>query len=155
MKIDIPGYCEIDICYLVLDYNGTIAEDGHIPEEVKRELNKLSDIFKIYVLTADTHGTASAECEGLPLQILTFPSDRAADEKLRIVNELGADHCATIGNGRNDVKMNQAAAMSMAVVGKEGAYGKLLAESEICVRSILDALELLQYPKRMIATLRG
>ena len=155
MKIDIPGYREIDLCYLVLDYNGTIAEDGHIPEEVKKELKKLSDIFKIYVLTADTHGTASAECEGLLLEILTFPSDRAADEKLRIVHELGADRCVTVGNGRNDVKMNQASALSVAIIGKEGAYGKLLAESEICVSSIVDALELLQHPKRVIATLRG
>ena len=32
MKIEIPGYKELDLNYLVLDYNGTIAMGGEIKE---------------------------------------------------------------------------------------------------------------------------
>ena len=60
MIIEIPGYKTLDLDYLVLDYNGTIAVDGLIPPAIKERLLLLGDSFKIYVLTADTHGTASS-----------------------------------------------------------------------------------------------
>ena len=72
MIIEIPGYKTLDLDYLVLDYNGTIAVDGLIPPAIKERLLLLGDSFKIYVLTADTHGTAAAMCDGLPLEIMTF-----------------------------------------------------------------------------------
>ena len=155
MNISIPGYKELDIHNLILDYNGTIAVDGSIPQEVKDALVRLSKDFSIYVLTADTHGTANAMCEGLPLTIMTFLSDTAMDSKLEIVTSLGTGSCAAIGNGRNDCKMCKACALSIAILGVEGAYSGLVAAADICTTSILDALALLEKPKRLIATLRG
>ncbi len=155
MRIEIPGYKTLELKYLVLDYNGTIAVDGEIPEGVKERLRYLAEELQIYVLTADTHGTAKQMCAGLPVQILTFPSDRAMHEKVRILHELGAAHCVAIGNGRNDVLMCQAAALSVAIIGTEGAYAKLMAETDVCVTTIEDGLDLLRLPKRLIATLRG
>ena len=155
LNITIPGYKELNLKYLVLDYNGTIAVDGEIPKEVKDALCRLSEQFSIYVLTADTHGTAKAMCEGLPLTIMTFPSDTAMDSKLEIVGTLGAESCVAVGNGRNDCKMCKASALSIAILGDEGMYSGLLDAADVCTRSILDALALLEKPKRLIATLRG
>ncbi len=155
MKIEIPGYSTLDLNYLILDYNGTIALDGLIPDSVKERLRILSEYLKIYVLTADTHGTAAKLCEGLPLTIKTFPTSDAMHEKLAIVNELGANRCVAMGNGRNDVLMCQECALSIAVIGKEGAYGKLIDKADICVTSMDDALDLLIKTKRLVATLRG
>lgn len=155
MNIEIPDYKSLHLNYLVLDYNGTIAVDGLIPSEVKKRLIRLGDTFKIYVLTADTHGTAASMCKYLPLEILTFPSDSAKDEKLRLLNSLGAESCVAIGNGRNDIPMCQAAAFSIAIIGTEGASGKLLSQCDLCIPSITDALDLFMYPKRIVATLRG
>lgn len=155
MQISIPGYKTLDIHNLILDYNGTIAVDGSIPQEVKDALIRLSSDFSIYVLTADTHGTAKAMCEGLPLKIMTFPSDTAMDSKLEIVTSLGADTCVAMGNGRNDCKMCEACALSVAIIGTEGAYSGLVSAADICVTSISDALALLEKPKRLVATLRG
>ena len=81
MKIEIPGYPSLDLKYLLLDYNGTIALDGIISEAVANKIRQLSDLFHIYVLTADTNGTARQMCEGLPVDILTFPNDAAMQEK--------------------------------------------------------------------------
>ena len=50
MIIEIPGYKTLDLDYLVLDYNGTIAVDGLIPPAIKERLLLLGDSFKIYVL---------------------------------------------------------------------------------------------------------
>lgn len=155
MDYSIPGYQTLHITNLLLDYNGTIALDGSLLPGVKEALTRLSADFSIYVLTADTHGTAKAMCGELPVTILTFPSDTAMESKLEIVNRLGAKTCAAIGNGRNDCKMCQASALSVAVLGEEGMYSGLIASTDVCVRSILDALALLEKPKRLIATLRG
>lgn len=155
MIIEIPGYKKLELKYLVLDYNGTIAVDGAIPLAVKERLRMLSKELEILVLTADTHGTAKKMCEGLPLKIMTFPSDVAMYEKQRIVRELGTEHCVAIGNGRNDILMCQEAELSIAIMGTEGACSKLISETDICVTSIVDALDLLILQKRLIATLRG
>lgn len=155
MLIDIPGYRQLDIRHVLLDYNGTIAVDGSIPDSVKERLVRLSEVATIHVLTADTHGTARSMCEGLPLEILTFPSDCAAQKKLRILKDLGANHCAAIGNGRNDIAMCDAAAFSACIIGPEGACSALIAATDVTTASICDAIDLLLKPKRLIATLRG
>ena len=47
------------------------------------------------------------------------------------------------------------AALSIAVMDREGVYGKLLKNADLCVRSMQDGLDLLLYPGRIIAGLRG
>lgn len=155
MIIDIPGYKTLTLSTLLLDYNGTIATDGIIPTPVKERLCKLAELFKIIVLTADTHGTARIQCNGLPLEIHTFPTGNAADYKVKVLRQEGAETCICLGNGRNDIKMFQNAALSIAIMESEGLCSALLLESDICVASIEDGLDLLLNPKRLIADLRG
>ena len=155
MRIEIPGYKSMDLKHLILDYNRTIAKDGIISEGVKERLKKLSGIYEIYVLTADTHGTARKMCEGLPLKIQTFPGNAAAEEKRKIIERLGEKRCIAVGNGRNDLLMCEKAELSVGIIGAEGAYGRLIANVDICTRSIEDALDMLAIPKRVVATLRG
>ena len=155
LKVEIPNYKTLELEHLVLDYNGTIALDGEIRDSVRERLITLSKMLDIYVLTADTHGTAKKMCEGLPLKIQTFPTDGALDEKLAVVEGLGEDKCIAIGNGRNDKLMCRASALAIAVMEQEGMCGRLLGEADVCTRNIEDALDLLLRPKRLIATLRG
>ena len=58
-------------------------------------------------------------------------------------------------SGRNDLLMCRDAALSVAVIGPEGAHGRLLSDADVCVTSINDGLDLLLKPKRLIASLRG
>ena len=109
----------------------------------------------IYVVTADTHGNAGAECASLPVEIRTFPSADAARAKEEIVEKLGAGRCVCVGNGRNDVLMCRIAGLSVAVMDMEGMYGGLAAEADVCVRSMQEGMDLLMNEKRLIATLRG
>jgi len=155
MQIEIPGYKTLNLSTLLLDYNGTIATDGRIPDSVKEQICKLSSEFRILVLTADTHGTARKQCEDLPLEVCTFPVGNAADYKEEILNQYGGENCVCMGNGRNDIKMFQGAALSIAIMDTEGMCSALLNESDICVKSIEDGLDLLLNPKRIIADLRG
>lgn len=155
MKIVIPEYKTLDVNTLFLDFNGTIAIDGVIPQSVKERLVLLAENFQIFILTADTHGTAKDQCEGLPVIVHTFPVGDARFYKKEIVKSTGSKHCVAIGNGRNDEWMLKEAALAIAVMDREGMYGKLIKEADICVRSMEDALDLLLYPSRIIADLRG
>ena len=155
MKIVIPEYKTLDIDTLFLDFNGTIAVDGIIPAGVKQRLTALAELFRIYILTADTNGNAKDQCEGLPVILQTFPTGNAREYKKELIKATGSKHCAAMGNGRNDELMLKEAALSIAIMDKEGMYGRLFKEADICVRSMQDGLDLFLYPNRIIAGLRG
>ncbi|MGN2393350.1 HAD family hydrolase, partial [Pelomicrobium sp. G1] len=71
------------------------------------------------------------------------------------VERLGATGCACIGNGRNDHLMLKAAALAIAIVQQEGVWAGTLMSAQVIVGDIRDALDLLLYPQRLVATLRG
>ena len=153
LKINIPGREELSLSHLVLDYNGTIAEDGNIIESIRARLAALSKDLSIYVITADTHGTAAKKCKGLPLRVLTFPTTEVGKIKVEEVSKMDGG-VVTIGNGFNDIQMSDAADLSICVIGKEGCCGALLAHADVVVTSIDDALDLLLKTGRLRATLR-
>jgi soluble P-type ATPase len=71
------------------------------------------------------------------------------------VKKLDASQTACIGNGRNDRLMLQAAALGIAVILGEGASVEAVSAAHVVCTSILSALELLQNPLRLTATLRS
>jgi P-type E1-E2 ATPase len=154
IQIDIPGRETITIEHLVLDYNGTIAEDGHLIQGVEERLLALKEMIEVHVLTADTYGTVRAQCEPIGVHVETFPRAGAAECKLEIVENLG-EHVMCVGNGYNDVLMFGPADLSVAVIEREGTYAGLIAAADVLTTSILDALDLLLKPGRLKATLRS
>ena len=154
IQIDIPGRETITIEHLVLDYNGTVAEDGHLIPGVAERLAELKELVEVHVLTADTYGTVRAQCDPIGIHVETFPRAGAAECKLEIVEKLGAN-VMCVGNGFNDVLMFGPAALSVAVIEKEGAFAGLIAHADVLTTSILDALDLLVRTDRLRATLRS
>ena len=102
LTIKIPGREELVLNHLILDYNGTIAEDGEIIDGISPRLAELSKDLSIYVITADTHGTAAKKCEGLPLQVLTFPTTEVgaikAQEAMKGLQSAGGWIRREVGN---------------------------------------------------------
>ncbi|MGI6679521.1 MAG: HAD family hydrolase [Dehalobacterium sp.] len=153
--INIPGREQMEIKNIVFDYNGTVATDGIISEETKKNIIKLKELADIYIVTADTNGTVRENCASLGVKIRTFPKENAGAEKKRIVESLNARATICIGNGYNDMLMAEKCALFICILGKEGCYGQLLSLSDVVVTSIDDALELILKPHRLIATLRS
>jgi len=153
LTIQIPGREAFSISHLILDYNGTIALDGEIIPEIAPRLEALAKDLSVYVITADTHGTAARKCQGLPLQVLTFPTTQVGRIKAEKARELTGG-VACIGNGFNDIQMADACDLSICVMGKEGCCSSLISHTDITVTSIEDALDLLLRPARLRATLR-
>ena len=153
IKIEIPGRDTLTITAAALDYNGTIARDGQLLPHAAERICELSQLVPVYILTADTYGTVQAQCSGLGVTVRTFPKAGAAKHKEAIVRELGTGVFA-MGNGFNDIEMFDAAALSVAVVEKEGMCAALLPHADVLVTSPEDGLDLLLSPDRLRATLR-
>ncbi len=154
IKVNIPGRGDYVIEKLLLDYNGTIALDGTLLPGVGERITRLAESLEVILVTADTHGTAAKNCEGLPIKVLTYPTEHVAEIKAKVARELGGG-VICVGNGYNDMLMADESMLSVAVMGTEGCCAALLAHCDIAVTSILDALDLLIYPDRLRATLRA
>ena len=152
--VEIPGRDNLNIKNIVFDYNGTVAEDGIMASQTKENLKKISGKLKVYIITADTYGNVKKQCEGLPVSVETFPKGNATFHKKSFVEKLGSEETMVIGNGMNDIEMFKAAILSIAVIGEEGCAGKLIAQSDIVVRSIEKVLSMIENTNRIVATLR-
>jgi len=153
MNIDTPGWGNMEIENIVLDLNGTIATDGKIPLEVKGKINSLSETVKVYILTADTQGTASKEISDMEAELLKVSEEDSAEVKLRVLKSLAPQKTVVIGNGNNDHLILREAALGIAVLGDEGMSVLAMKNADIIVKNISDALDLFLKPKRLIATL--
>jgi P-type E1-E2 ATPase len=154
IEIIIPGANRLQLQHLVLDVNGTIAKDGQLIEGVAELLHELRTKIDLHLVTADTHGRQEAIDRSLQLAAIRIPLQNQAQAKLRCIEQLGAEGVAAIGNGANDAAMLEHAALGILVVGPEGAAVQSLLKARVVVSDIRAALELLLFPKRLIATLR-
>lgn len=151
---NIPGFGSFEAKHLVLDYNGTLAEDGALVAGVAERLRQLAETLSIHVITADTFGTVKTALAGLPLAIATIPPGDQGKAKAAFVEKLGKDQVIAMGNGRNDAAMLQTARIGMVILMKEGASCQALMHADLASRHICEALDLLAHPLRLSATLR-
>ena len=154
MTIDIPHHKNLTLKHVVLDYNGTIAKDGVLIKEIEPLLFALDQHYRVHVITSDTFGTVKAQLAGFNVLVKVLQSNNHTDEKSLYLDQLDADSCVAIGNGSNDMAMLQNAALGIALIGDEGSSTQTMLASDIVCTSIVDALELLLHPKRLVATLR-
>ena len=154
IEIEIPGFLTFRLQHLVLDMNGTIAKDGQLIEGVAERLMELRSRLDTHIVTADTHGTLEAIDKLLNLTAVRIAAQNQVQAKLDYIERLGADTVVAVGNGANDAAMLERAALGIVIVGPEGSAVETLLKADVAVPHIQAALELLLYPKRLIATLR-
>ena len=154
VNITVPHYKKLVLRHIVLDYNGTLAEDGELKEEARDLLDPLVERYSVHVITSDTFGSVKAQLEGFNVTVKVLTSDDHTAEKAAYIDALGCVHCAAVGNGNNDAKMLKEAGLGIALIGDEGCSTETLLNSDVVCSSIKDALGLLLNEKRLIATLR-
>ena len=155
LEIIIPGYKTLLLHHLVMDYNGTLARDGLLLDGVRDRLISLSEKMQLHVVTADTFGLARSQLSGLPCELAILPVEEQVQAKLAYIQRLGDVQVVAIGNGRNDQRMLQAAALGIAIIQGECAALETCLAADVLAPDILAALDLLRLPKRLIATLRA
>ncbi|MCQ2444969.1 MAG: ATPase P [Mailhella sp.] len=164
----VPGFGDLHITHVVLDYNGTVADRGILLPGVAERIRRLCAAVRVHVVTADTFGTVRAELGSalagelasgaLSVDVLPQACERSgmdeAQAKIAMLESIGAERCAAVGNGRNDALMLRGAALGLCVMGREGCGPAALAAADIVTSSIHDALDLLLDGACIRATLR-
>ncbi|MBT3935556.1 MAG: ATPase P [Bacteroidetes bacterium] len=120
MEIHIPGFKKLEIKNLVLDFNGTLGNDGLLNTNIIESVNILATKLNVYVLTADTYKMVREQCINLHVTLRIIAENNQDYTKMQFVKQLGSDETICIGNGRNDSLMLQEAALGIAVIEKEG-----------------------------------
>ena len=154
IELNIPGRGTIQLEHLVTDVNGTLAVDGQLLDGLRRRLKDLQDRLELHLLTADTHGRQRFIDQQLNLFADRVQSGDEAGQKAAFVRQLGAEHVVAIGQGANDAAMLKEAAVGICVLSQEGTAVEALLAADLAAPDIFAALELLEKPLRIVATLR-
>jgi len=156
LKISLPGRERtLELENLLLDQNGTLTQDGVLLQGVAERVAGLRDQLDLYLLTADTFGSAAAIAEELDISLFKVSPEQGGPDKKDFLLNLDPAKTAAIGNGYNDALMLEEAALSVAVIGPEGCAAAALRKADIVVTDINDALDLFINPLRLVATLRA
>lgn len=150
IHVDVPGALPLDLTHAAIDFNGTLALDGQLLPGVAERLTELATLLECRILTADTFGTAATALRHLGCPVVRVATGAEKADWVRRTR----GQVVAVGNGHNDRPMFEAAALSIAVLGPEGACGPALLAADVVVTCITDALDLLLHPRRLSAVLR-
>jgi P-type E1-E2 ATPase len=154
IELKISGRGELRLQHLVSDVNGTLDVDGVLIDGLSKRIALLRDRLSVHLLTADTHGRQAVIDEQLNLSAVRVKPGNEAAQKADYVRNLGAESVIAIGQGANDSEMLKAAGLGICVMSSEGVAVETLLAADLVVPDILTALDLLDNPVRILASLR-
>lgn len=154
ISIQRSGQPNLEIEFLLIDYEGTLAVDGRIHPKAKDKINLLSKRLKVYILTGGEREKVEEHLRNVKAEILFVEEGETSREKLNLLRKLGPEKAVAIGNGTDDVPLLEEVGFGICVIGKEGAAGGALIRADLVVTDILYGLDFLLKPLRQKATLR-
>jgi len=153
ISIQRPGQPPIDIEYLLIDYEGTLASDGRVHPKAKDKINLLAKRISVYILAKSEREKIEERLRKLKAEVLFLTEGEASKEKLDLLRRLSPEKTVAIGNGVDDAPMLEEAGFAICVIGREGASGETLKRADVVVTDILSGLDFLLKPLRQKATL--
>jgi soluble P-type ATPase len=154
ISLNIPGRGMYELEHLVMDVNGTIAIDGQLIEGLAKKIGALRDRLTIHLLTADTHGKQAVIDQQLGLTAVRIAQGGESLQKAEYVSKLGCEKVVAIGQGANDAEMLELARLGICVMSAEGVAKETLLAADLILPNIIHALDLLENPMRIVASLR-
>ena len=151
--IERPGLTPLEIEFILLDFDGTLAIDRRVHPKAKDKINLLSKRSKIYVLTMQKKELIEERLRKVKAQIVYLEEGDSSRRKLDLLRQLGPTRCVAIGNGVDDAAMIHEAGFGICIIGKEGSSGEAMKNADLVFTDILDALDFLLKPLRQKATL--
>jgi soluble P-type ATPase len=148
-----PGREPLQIEFILIDFDGTLASDRRVHPKAKDRINLLAKRTKIYILAKGEREVIEDILRKVKAEIVFSSEGQGSQEKLDLLTRLGKDRTVAIGNGLEEASMIEEAGLGICVIGKEGASGEALRKADLVVTHILDALDFLLKPLRQKATL--
>jgi soluble P-type ATPase len=153
IAIQRPGQGDLQIEFLIIDFEGTLASDRRVHPKAKDKINLLSKRIKIYILAKEEKERVEEVLKKVKAEITYLTEGESSQKKLDLLRQLGAGRTVAIGNGVDDGLMIEEAGLGLCVIGKEGASSEAVKNADIVFTDILDALDFLLKPLRQRATL--
>ena len=148
-----PGLEPLEIEFLFLDFEGTLASDGRIHPKAKDKINLLSKRIGICIFVKGNHGLPEKTFGKMKAEVVYLREGPSAKQKLDRLQEAGADRTVVIGNGLDDGPVIEAAGFGICVIGREGASREAVRKADLVVTSVLGAFDFLLKPLRQKATI--
>src|SRR5512139_347982 len=148
-----PGRTPLEIEFILLNLEGTLATDRRIHPKAKDKLNLLSKRTKIYILAKGEEEVIREILKKIKAEVVYFKEGEVSQGKLDLVRQLGATKTVAIGNGLDDVPMIEEACLGICIIGVEGTSGEAIKRADVVFTNILDALDFLLKPFRHQAAL--
>lgn len=153
ITIQRPNQQPLDIEYLLIDYEGTLASDGRVHPKAKDKINLLSKRIKVFIVTNGEKVSVEERLRKVNAEIIWLTEGQASRQKLQLLHQLDPNKTVAIGNGQDDAAMIAEAGLGICMIGKEAAAGETLRRADLVMTNILDALDFLLRPLRQKATL--
>jgi soluble P-type ATPase len=131
-----------------------MTSDGRLLPDARDRLDRIAELLKIHILTADTFGKAKAELDGINCEIHILTGKDYDVQKEEYVEKLGPESVVAFENGKNDRKMLKVARVGIAVSKGEGCAVDAIIASDIHVGSANVGLDLLLNAKKLKTSLR-
>ena len=154
LELKIPGRGAVKFTKVIFDLNGTLTVDGELHEKSLSLLKKVSEVLEVYILTADTLGSALKIGRENKINVQIVSGENTSAAKIDFIESAGPAETMAVGNGANDVGMLGKAAVGIAVLGPEGCAVEALHAADLVAKNIDAALCMILKPQRLIATLR-
>jgi soluble P-type ATPase len=153
ISIERPGQGNLEIEFILVDFEGTLASDRRVHPKAIDKINLLSKRTKIYILTKQEKTLVEETLKKVKAEIVDLKEGEASQQKLDLLRQLGATRTVAIGNGTDDAPMIEEAVFGICVMGKEGTSSEAMKKADIVFLNILGALDFLLKPLRQKATL--
>jgi len=177
ISIERPGQGNLEIEFVLLDFDGTLANDRRVHPKAKDKINLLSKRTKIYIFVNPPISPFDKIDPSAPpfnkggkggillkelieerlrkvkAEIVYLPEGDSSRRKLDLLRQLGPTRCVAIGNGVDDAAMIHEAGIGICIISKEGSSAEAMKNADLVFADILDALDFLLKPLRQKTTL--
>jgi len=153
IAIHTQGREPVEIEFMLIDFEGTLASHRRVHPKAKDKINLLSKRTKIYILTRGEKEVVTEVLKKVKAEVVYLTEGGASEKKLDLLRQLGPTKTVAFGNGVDDAQMIEEAGLSICIMSNEGTSVEAMIKADLIFTNILDALDFLLKPLRQKATL--
>ena len=153
ISIERPGQDNLEVEFILIDFEGTLASDRRVHPKAKDKINLLSKRAKIYILAKEEKERTEEALKKVKAEIIYLKEGESFQKKLDLLRQLGANRTVAMGNGADDAAMIEEAVLGICILSKEGTFSEAMKKADVVFMNMLDALDFLLKPLRQKATL--
>ncbi len=102
-----PGQDPLEIEFIMLNFEGTLATDGRVHPKAKDKINLLSKRARIFIFTTGEKESVSAVLRNVKAEVVYLREGDVSREKRDLLQQLGPRRTVAMGSGMSDIEMIQ------------------------------------------------